>query len=442
MTSRRRNYGLRKVCGCGRSRWPKCRHSWHFSYKPRGGPRFRFSLNAEFGRHVSSKTEAEQLSIDLRSAIKAGTFRRGAESPAAQSPTSSAPVVFTLDQFAEVYIERASKASGKASWKDDAYLLSSVRGHRTADGRRLGEWALSAITEDELEVFHATQRKAGRAASTLNHLVQILQATFRWAARKGYLVRSPISDDSTLKRVKLARRTRRLILDEETALLSAAGAGNRDAGVRLSGLIVAAIETGCRRGELLGLQWIDVDTKMQELTIRAENTKNGADRMVPIATRLAAVLQMVDTDPAGRKYPPTAYVFGALGEPVKNIKKAWETCVLRAHGHEPTWTKGGRLSEESRTTLAGINLHFHDLRHEAGSRWLEAGMPLHHIKEILGHKNISQTDTYLNASRLETQASMRRFDAQRGKLVAKTPAIEQRPLRHDEAEETGKDHLH
>ena len=69
-------------------------------------------------------------------------------------------------------------------------------------------------------------------------------------------------------------------------------------------------------------------------------------------------------------------------------------------------------------------------------------MPLHHIKEILGHKNISQTDTYLNANRLETQASMRRFDAQRGKLVAKAPAIEHRPLCHDEAEETGKDHLH
>lgn len=50
----------------------------------------------------------------------------------------------------------------------------------------------------------------------------------------------------------------------------------------------------------------------------------------------------------------------------------------------------GKLAQESRTALRAIDLHFHDLRHEAGSRWLEAGMPLHHVKELLGHANISQ----------------------------------------------------
>ena len=160
MTSRRQNHGLRKVCGCGRGRWPKCPHAWHFSYKPRGGLRYRFSLDAELGRHIDSKTEAEKISIDLRSAINAGTFRRVAASSAPVLPTPSIQMVVTLDQFVAVYIERVSKASGKASWKDDAYLLATVRGHRTADGRRLGEWALSAITEDELEAFLAAQRAA------------------------------------------------------------------------------------------------------------------------------------------------------------------------------------------------------------------------------------------------------------------------------------------
>ena len=51
---------------------------------------------------------------------------------------------------------------------------------------------------------------------------------------------------------------------------------------------------------------------------------------------------------------------------------------------------------------------FHDLRHEAGSRWLEAGMPLHHVKELLGHANISTTDTYLNAGRVHLHESMPR----------------------------------
>lgn len=448
MSPRAHGHSVRKVCGCGWKRWPKCAHVWYFSYKPRGGPRYRFSLDAELGRPIGSKTEAENIAIDLRSAINAGTFKRSAElreeqsrraAEEAQRPKTAG---VTLDQFAAVYIERASKASGKASWKDDGYLLATVRDHRTADGRRLGDWALIAITEDELEAFHAAQRAAGRAASTLNHLVQVLKAALRWAARKGYLVRSPISDESTLKRVKPAQRTRRLPADDETALLAAAGALSRGAGVRLSGLIVAALETGCRRGELLGLQWADVNLQRCELLIRAENAKDGDVRTVPISSRLAAVLGMANTDPAGRKYPSASYVFGVLGQPVKSIKKAWETCVLRAYGHEPQWLKGAKLSEESRKALAVIDLHFHDLRHEAGSRWLEAGMPLHHVKEILGHANISQTDTYLNAGRIALQDSMKRFDIARGKPVAKPLSTEQRPLGHSETEESQKDLLH
>jgi integrase len=89
-----------------------------------------------------------------------------------------------------------------------------------------------------------------------------------------------------------------------------------------------------------------------------------------------------------------------------------------------------------------IDLLFHDLRHEAGSRWLESGMPLHHIKELLGHANISQTDTYLNAGRLKLQESMKRFDASRGKPVANLPTTEHRPLGHSKTEESPKEPLH
>ena len=233
-----------------------------------------------------------------------------------------------------------------------------------------------------------------------------------------------------------------LYISGAPSLLTAAGALSRGAGVRLSGLIVAALETGCRLGELLALIWADVDINRRELTIRAENAKDGDVRPVPISTRLAAVLEMAGTDPAGRPYSPTAFVFGVAGEPITTIKKAWTTCVLRAHGHEPEWVKGGGLSELSREALRAIDLHFHDLRHEAGSRWHEAGMPLSHIKEILGHANISQTDTYSNAGRVAVQDSMRRFDDLRGKPVAKDETVEHRPLGHENDGPSTKDLLH
>jgi len=86
------------------------------------------------------------------------------------------------------------------------------------------------------------------------------------------------------------------------------------------------------------------------------------------------------------------------------------TGYRQVHQGSRLWLPRGRLSAASRTALRRIDLHFHDLRHEAGSRWLEAGMPLHHIKEILGHANISQTDTYLNAGSVALQESMKRFE--------------------------------
>jgi integrase len=134
-------------------------------------------------------------------------------------------------------------------------------------------------------------------------------------------------------------------------------------------------------------------------------------------------------------------VFGVLGERVKSIKKAWQTCVLRAQGHEPVSRTNGKL-DEARAALRA-DLHFHDLRHEAGSRWLEAGMPLRNVKEMLGHANISQTDTYLNAGQFALHESMQRLDeAGRGNPVANEPPAEHRLHGHDEPMESPKDLLH
>jgi integrase/recombinase XerD len=56
-------------------------------------------------------------------------------------------------------------------------------------------------------------------------------------------------------------------------------------------------------------------------------------------------------------------------------------------------------------------LRFHDLRHEAGSRLLERGWPLHHVQEMLGHSDVKTTSVYLNLTRTGLQDSMRRFGA-------------------------------
>jgi integrase len=116
--------------------------------------------------------------------------------------------------------------------------------------------------------------------------------------------------------------------------------------------------------------------------------------------------------------------------------------VLRAHGQEPEWSSKGALAEASREQLDAIDLHFHDFRHEAGCRWLEQGWPIHHVQEMLRHANLSQTSTYLHASEMGLQESMRKFTAARGKPVAKEGPTEHPPLGHAEADAHEKGALH
>ena len=276
-------------------------------------------------------------------------------------------------------------------------------------------------------------RQTGKAASTRNHYVQILKGMFQWAMKKAYLSRSPITEDTTLKRTKIARRHRRLEGDEEERLLQAAHP-------RLHRLIVAAIETGARQGELLALIWNDVSLERGWIRIRAANAKNGKTREIPISARLRGVLEMAQHDPAGQTFGPHHHPFGnEIGQQVASPRKMWPTAVLKANGQRTQWTKGS-LAPESSAAYRKIDLHFHDLRHEAGSRWLEAGMSLHHIKELLGHASISTTDTYLNATRVGLQEAMGRIDEIRCKDVARSEADGPR-LHGNEKQETDRNSL-
>jgi integrase len=79
---------------------------------------------------------------------------------------------------------------------------------------------------------------------------------------------------------------------------------------RLQRLIIAALETGCRLGELLALHWGDVDLERKELTIRAEHAKDDESRTLPLSARLRAAIEMSRHDAAGQELPASAHVFG------------------------------------------------------------------------------------------------------------------------------------
>jgi integrase len=329
----------------------------------------------------------------------------------------------TFRELGAMFVESYGEGRQKISWNDDEYMVRQLVRFQV-NGACLGDKPVNAVTEPDLEAFVQSLARAGRSVATQNHFVRVIKSLSAWLVRKGYRASLLTGESDVIRRRKATKR--RLEPDEETRLLQVSGP-------HLQRLIMAALETCCRLGELLSLQWREVSLARNEIVIRADKAKTGTARTIPISTRLRAVLELVRDDPHGKPFPPTAYVFGnEAGERVKCVRRAWETAILKAHGHAPTWAwrkgktrKGtGRLSPESRALLQAIDLHFHDLRHEAGSRLIEAGWPLHEVQQMLGHASLEQTSTYLNATLRGLHRSMRAFDQARGfteSTVAQAP---------------------
>ena len=153
-------------------------------------------------------------------------------------------------------------------------------------------------------------------------------------------------------------RTRRLVDDEHRRLVEAA---SKDQGGMIGPLIIWAIETAMRRGEIAAMRWEHLDRKDRVLLI--PETKNGTPRQVPLSTAALAVLDALPRRLDGR-------VWGMRPD---SISQAFER-VCKAAGIE--------------------GLTFHDLRHEATSRLFEKGLNPMEVAAITGHKTLQMLKRY------------------------------------------------
>jgi hypothetical protein len=122
---------------------------------------------------------------------------------------------------------------------------------------------------------------------------------------------------------------------------------------------------------------------------------------VPISTeRLRDVIAWLRLDADGEEKPDDTLVFSnEAGEPLRLFHRTWQSIVLRAYSHTPTWAPRLNyhgLSDESPATFRRINLRWHDLRHEYASRLVEQGVPLAQVRDLLGHASITTTERYDN----------------------------------------------
>ncbi len=257
---------------------------------------------------------------------------------------------------------------------------------------RLGAKPINSIIQVDIEhVQRAWQKRSPRGkggAVGANRAIARLRHLFNWAVRKGYVAETPfrrggVAVISFNTRAETPRE-RRLTADEEQRLLEHA------ATQRMKDLIIAALETGCRRGELLSMQFSQVHWKQDVIILPAEKTKTRRARSIPITKQLREVLERRQKGPDGRTLGPGCYVFGtSTGEQITSLQEAWErTCdAAKIEG-----------------------LHFHDLRREFGSRLLESGANWHQVRDWLGHANITMTSRYLATTAAGLQKARERFE--------------------------------
>jgi integrase len=439
-------------------RWTKCACPWHFGYQFEQRE-FRFSLHKYACKphdYVMGRGEAEEYQRQAVNQIHTGEIdSKGRPIVTAGAPGLIAAAAIQLYVVDQIRIPSRS-AEGRQKIERQLALICAVVVDPDT-GLTFGNKPLADIVKADVEAIRAARRAAchavlearkqiaamrdagieppvellalGRSKRNLrdgevaiDRLFARLRHFFNWAVAEGHLGTTPFRRGTTVVIKQTAageKRNRRLGPDEEQRLLAVAAP-------HLRRLIIGAVETCARQGELLALQWGDVSVERGELTIRAVlegARKTRKSRILPISPRLHALLTAMRRDPSGRDHPAGDFVFGdECGGQVGPPKTAWETAVLRAHGYAVLRdSKTKALLPESRATLQRIDLHWHDLRHEGGSRLLEAGWPLTSIQAVLGHATLAQTATYLNATKTGPADSMRRFGSGEVTLTAILP---------------------
>jgi len=292
----------------------------------------------------------------------------------------------TLMQFVDGDYGDWVKAHHKSSIKT-MHRLESVL-------EAFGSTKLDRITAWNLEKWRAQRLKAGRKPATVNRDIDTLKAALSKAVEWKVIDQHPVAG---VKRVKAeeAGRIRYLTQAEEKRLREALCArdsrmrarrssantwreqrgyeskvGLSGAADHLTPMVLLAMNTGLRRGELFLLTWGNVNLPRAMLTVQAKTAKSSRTRHVPLNTEALAVLR---TWKASQADTGSLVFPGRDGKPFDNINRSWNAV-----------REAAKLKDFT----------FHDLRHHFASRLVMASVDLNTVRELLGHSDIKMTLRY------------------------------------------------
>ena len=284
-----------------------------------------------------NKTDAERWGRQAETLLDQGTFIDPAEAQRT-----------TIAEIIERYrLEVTPKKKGATQ---EHYRLNVIK------RSRLACMALASARSTDIAKYR-DERSQAVSANTIKNELNTLSAIFEFAKGElGLVANNPVR--SVKRPVSPRGRTRRLIPGEEESLFAACRSSRA---WYLPHLVTLAIETGARLGELTQLSWENID--LTKAVAHLRDTKNGEDRAIPLSQAAIQSLKTMPRGINGRLIPAST----------DSVKETFRSAVKRA---------------------GLIDFHFHDLRHEAISRFFELGLNAIEVASISGHKTLQMLKRY------------------------------------------------
>ena len=271
--------------------------------------------------------------------------------------------VMIFDNLVKEYLTWAKANKKLTSYKRDLTTLKHLF-------KYFGNKRINEVTHADAEQYQiqrkdgilqikGVSRKDRVSNTTINLELILLKHIFKKAVQWGYLPASPLRFVKKLKQVP--GRVRYVKPAEWQRLLSACSPDMRN-------LVIFARHTGLRRGEILNLQWTDIDWDNKKITVCER--KNNTNMIIPIKEVIFKMLKSMFASAS------SCYVFpGTNGKPRTTYKTGFNAACKRANI---------------------TDLRFHDLRHTFASDLINSGADLSTVQQLMGHKSIVSTMRYVH----------------------------------------------
>lgn len=345
------------------------------------------------------KSEAVEWATNVESEMSRGVYVNRSEAEST-----------TLEDALDRYEKEVSVT--KKSYDSEKWRIAAWRKHK------LASHSLATLRSTDFAQFRDERLAAGIKASTIRNDLAVISHLFSTALKEWNIpvlnpvmgIRKPRANNA---------RSRRLVHNEEQRIVKAiqeASAHAQDrSNIWIEPIVLFAIETAMRQDEILSLKWEHID--LINAVAHLPETKNGTSRDVPLSTKAGIILESLPRIVTKAKVVPIdAIKKSKVNDKDKKVFKttasaldqSWRRAVARGRKqYESELIATGKSQQEIDDDKTLLDLHFHDLRHEATTRLADI-FELHELMKVTGHLDTRMLARYYHPKGSDLAKKLRR----------------------------------